>query len=153
VRAAQRHALLALSIALLSAALLASSLVAPAGAAATTTTREAKLLARISHARVKHGLPALQTTPKLMKYARQHSQDMAARAALFHTSNFGVICCWSRIGENIAYNATVRRVHRAFMHSPGHRANILDPRFRQVGVGNVKRDGVLWVTEVFTKPA
>jgi hypothetical protein len=38
------------------------------------------------------------------------------------------------------------------MHSAPHRANILDPRMRQVGVGIVKRDGALWVTEVFRDP-
>jgi uncharacterized protein YkwD len=57
------------------------------------------------------------------------------------------------IGENIAYNASVRRVHRAFMRSPGHRANILNPHIRRVGVGIVERAGQLWVTEIFTKPS
>jgi uncharacterized protein YkwD len=88
-----------------------------------------------------------------MSYAHEHSSDMAARTDLFHTSNFSVVCCWSAIGENIAYNVTVRRAHRALMASPGHRANILDPRMRRVGVGVVERHGRLWVTEIFTKPA
>jgi uncharacterized protein YkwD len=44
-------------------------------------------------------------------------------------------------------------MHRAFMHSPGHRANILNPAFRQAGIGIVKINGNLWVTEVFRRPA
>jgi uncharacterized protein YkwD len=139
------------STALLSAGLLASSVLAPAAASATTS-REAALLARIDHAREVHGLAPLRPKPGLMAYAREHSAKMASADYLFHTRDFSVVCCWSAIGENIAYNATVRRAHRAFMGSPGHRANILDPRMRRVGVGIVERNGELWVTEVFTKP-
>jgi uncharacterized protein YkwD len=152
VRPARRPAVLALSTALLSFALLGGTLIAPPGAAAKSS-REAALLGKIDHARAKHGLAPLKAKPKLMKYARHHSSAMAAQDDLFHTGNFGVVCCWSMIGENIAYNASVRRVHRAFMHSPGHRANILNPHMRRVGVGIVERNGQLWVTEIFTKPS
>ena len=48
---------------------------------------------------------------------------------------------------------SVRELHRAFLRSPAHRANILDPRKRVVGVGLVSSGGRLWVTELFTKPA
>jgi uncharacterized protein YkwD len=152
MRAVLRPAVLALTTALLSTSLLAGSLVAPAGAAATSN-RETALLAKINHARAAHGLRLLRPRANLMRYAGQHSAAMAARHDLYHTTNFGVVCCWSMIGENIAYNSSVRRVHRAFMGSPGHRANILNPRMRRVGVGIVNRGGTLWVTEIFTKPA
>jgi uncharacterized protein YkwD len=151
-RLLRNRALAGLSTALLSAGLLAGSLLTPPAASATTN-REAALLARIDHAREVHGLAPLRAKPSLMAYAREHSTDMASQADLFHTRDFSVVCCWSVIGENIAYNATVRRAHRAFMGSPGHRANILDPRMRRVGVGVVERNGELWVTEVFTKPS
>jgi uncharacterized protein YkwD len=137
---------------MLSVTLLGSSLLAPPGAAARSSS-EAALLVKIDHARAKHGLGPLKAKPKLMRYAQQHSEAMAAQYDLFHTRDFGVVCCWSMIGENIAYNTTVRRVHRAFMHSPGHRANILNSHMRRVGVGIVERGGNLWVTEIFTKPA
>jgi uncharacterized protein YkwD len=157
VRPGIRPALLALTTALLSATmlsatLLGATLVAPPGAAATIS-REAKLIHKINHARAVHGLSALRTKPSLMSYAGAHSAAMAARHELYHTTNFGVVCCWSAIGENIAYNSTVRRVHRALMGSPGHRANVLNPRMRRVGVGIVERGGELWVTEIFTRPS
>jgi uncharacterized protein YkwD len=151
-RLLRRPAALCLATALLSAGLLGGSLLAPAAASATTS-REAALLAKIDHAREVRGLPPLRANPSLMTYARKHSADMALHDFLFHTRNFSVVCCWRIIGENVAYNATVRRAHRAFMASPGHRANILDPRMRRVGVGIVERNGELWVTEVFTKPS
>jgi uncharacterized protein YkwD len=151
-RLLRRRLALCLSTALLSAGLIGGGLLSPAAASATTN-REAALLARIDHAREVHGLAPLHATPSLMAYARKHSAAMASRDFLYHTRDFSVVCCWRLIGENIAYNATVRRVHRAFMGSPGHRANILDPRMRRVGVGIVERNGELWVTEVFTKPS
>jgi Uncharacterized protein with SCP/PR1 domains len=142
---------LALSTALLSAGLLGGPLLAPAGAA-TTTSREAALLASIGQARAEHGLAPLRPNVRLMAHARRHSAAMAVRDRLFHTLNYGAVCCWSAIGENIASAVTVVRIDRAFMASPRHRANILDPRMRRVGVGVVESGGRLWVTEVFSKP-
>jgi uncharacterized protein YkwD len=39
------------------------------------------------------------------------------------------------------------------MASPAHRANILDRRWRGVGVGVVSSGGYLWVTEIFRQPS
>jgi hypothetical protein len=36
------------------------------------------------------------------------------------------------------------------MHSPGHRANILDPRLNEIGVGLVRHGGYLWAVEDFS---
>ncbi len=152
MRAGLRPAVLALSTALLSAGLLGATLLAPAGAAATTK-REAALLAKISEDRVEHGLAPLRTKTSLMEHAQRHSAAMAIRNRLFHTVHFGAICCWSAIGENVAYDETVAHAERAFMASPGHRANILDQDMSRVGVGVVEEAGQIWVTEVFSKPA
>jgi uncharacterized protein YkwD len=147
-----RATLTTLPVAALSAALLALSLLAPSSASAATS-RETTMLAKINHARASHGLKPLRQNAGLTRYARTHARQMAARGYLFHTPNFRAICCWSAIGENVGYNRTVTRMHRAFMHSPGHRANILNPAFRQAGIGIVKINGNLWVTEVFRRPA
>ena len=77
---------------------------------------------------------------------------MQRAGALFHTSNFSIICCWSAIAENVGVGYSVRGLHRAFLRSTAHRANILDPGMRQIGLGVVSRDGRLWVTEVFRDP-
>jgi uncharacterized protein YkwD len=92
VRPVRRPAVLALSTALLSFALLGSTLLAPPGAVARSS-REAGLLAKIDHARAKHSLAPLKAKPKLMKYARHHAAAMAAQHDLFHTPDFGVVCC------------------------------------------------------------
>lgn len=150
MRRALHVPLVGLSTALLSLLLAFGGLLAPPSASATTN-REARLLTQINHSRAVHGLRPLHARPGLMRYARDHARSMAARGYLFHTSNFNVICCWSAIAENIGVNVTVRSVHRAFMHSPPHRANLLNPRLRAVGVGVVRSHGQLWVTEIFRR--
>jgi uncharacterized protein YkwD len=78
---------------------------------------------------------------------------MASATTLFHTADFATICCWTAIAENVGMADSVRSLHRALMRSPAHRANILDPQMRVVGVGVVAAGGQLWATELFTKPA
>jgi len=136
----------------LGAVLVASVLTGPAAASAATSTREARMVAAINHTRVAHGLAPLRPVASLMRYARSHTRAMAARGYLYHTSNFSVICCWSVVAENIGYGQTVAGLHRAFMASPPHRANLLNGRLRQVGIGIVVRGDAIWVTEVFRRP-
>ena len=123
---------------------------APAGA---TTTRAARLVEKINTARANHGLPPLRTSPDLMAAARTHSAAMSGQGLLFHTASFSSLCCWNAIAENVGMGYSVRVLHRAFMHSAPHRANILDRRMEQVGVGFVSVNGQLWVTEVFRSRA
>jgi uncharacterized protein YkwD len=42
---------------------------------------------------------------------------------------------FSAAGENLALAPTVQIAHDGLMNSPGHRANILNPRYRRVGIG------------------
>jgi serralysin len=150
VRSSIRAVLLALITAIISVALASGTLVAPPSASAGTS-REASLLARVNAARTSHGLHALASNRYLADYARAHARQMAERGGLFHTANFNVVCCWTAVGENIAWNGTVNRVHVSLMNSPPHRANILNGNFRQVGIGIVKYRGQLWVTQVFRR--
>jgi uncharacterized protein YkwD len=140
------------------------ALVAPAAQAQTTlrwstTTQSpaesdvaAYLVRRINAARAAHGLAPLTVRADLTRHARAHSGRMAVGRQLFHTPSLAVICCWSAIAENVAYDRTARGAHRGLMASPGHRANILHPSMRAVGVGVVRSHGVYWVTQVFRRP-
>jgi uncharacterized protein YkwD len=109
------------------------------------------MLAKVNAARASRGVRRLRANTYLATYARQHSRKMAVQRGLFHTANFNVVCCWSAIGENVAWNSTVSRAHTSLMNSPGHRVNILNPTYRQVGIGIVKSGGQLWVTQVFRR--
>jgi uncharacterized protein YkwD len=44
---------------------------------------------------------------------------------------------WMKLGENVGYGGSIDEVHVAYMHSPGHRANILDPTFTSMGAAAV----------------
>lgn len=126
--------------------------VAGAPAAQADTTPAAYLVQRINAARAAHGLAALRVSADLSSNARAHSASMSGRRTLFHTGDFQVLCCWSSISENVAYNATARGAHRGLMRSPHHRANILDPAKRAVGIGVVRSGGLLWITQLFRQP-
>lgn len=135
---------------LTAAALVATTLTGARGASASTT--ESAFVSKINAARAAHGLRALTVRSDLTSYARSHSAAMAKAGALFHTSDFSVVCCFRSAAENVGFGADVSTIHSMFMDSAGHRANILDPAMREVGVGTVTVGGVIWVTEVFRQP-
>jgi uncharacterized protein YkwD len=99
-----------------------------------------------------HGLPALVSDRRLARAATQHSRDMVARQYFAHVSLSGATFAsriaqtgWLRnraswvIGENLAWGsgslATPRAIVASWMTSPAHRANVLQFRFRHVGIG------------------
>lgn len=83
-------------------------------------------------------------------FAHEHpdtGQDVGDRA-----DNSGY--SWQVIGENLAAGQqTAQDVMDAWMDSPGHRANILDARFTEIGIGVQQGGdfGIYWV-QVFGKP-
>jgi uncharacterized protein YkwD len=117
-----------------------------------TSPAEDRLAALVNQARERRDLPRLRLRATLSAYAHHHSRQMATANLLFHTSDFNVICCWRWIAENIGFAPDVLTVHRAFMESDEHRANILDPTMRGLGIG-VVFDGLrIWATEIFREP-
>ncbi len=102
--------------------------------------------------RARHGLPRLSESPRLRRAAKRHSSHMVDARFFDHTSPSGTTMLdrirrtgytsgargWS-LGENIAWGsgrlATASQIQRAWMKSPGHRANILQRSFRQIGIG------------------
>jgi uncharacterized protein YkwD len=105
----------------------------------------AEMLARVNAARKRAGAPPLRSNADLDQAAQRHAQDMLARDYFAHESPEGktvrdraraVGYDWRRIGENIAKGQfSVDEVMETWMNSPGHRRNILDPAFKELGVG------------------
>jgi uncharacterized protein YkwD len=91
------------------------------------------------------GLAPLTNNTKLTNAAVAHSRDMAQRNYDAHNTPEGVTpdqrltqagYVFSWWGENIANGyKTPRQVMAAWMASPGHRANILNPNFKEIGIG------------------
>lgn len=142
-----------------SLALVALAVPATSGAQTVTDKNllETSVVKRVNAIRRNHGLRPLKVVPRLAKAADRHASSMAAASYFRHElytptratnwTGFGTWIRWfwpgpgySRwgAGENLAWGApklTAYGTVRSWMRSPGHRANILNPRWRQIGVG------------------
>jgi uncharacterized protein YkwD len=119
---------------------------------------EQRFVELINRERERAGVPSLKVDERLVKAAREHSARMAQAKTLSHQIG-GEPRLSNRLAatgirfnsdaENVAYDSEVESAHTGFMHSPGHRENILSPKYNTVGVGVVRSGDVLWVTEDF----
>jgi uncharacterized protein YkwD len=129
------------------------SLVAPPAQAQTTGRYEDQARAVTNHKRVDHDLRRLQKGPCVQRFAERQARRMARRERLYHQDLDVVMrrCNLSTAGENVAYGyPTGRRVVRAWMRSDGHRRNILDRRFRLLGMAAARDDdGTVYAAQVF----
>ena len=137
--------------------LLLALLVSGAGSLAIAPTAQASdagsFVSSINAARRSAGLPALSTSSTLASVAASWARTMASSGNLAHNPRLtSQVSGWKYIGENVGVGADVPSLHRAFMNSAPHRANILSSHYTQVGVGAVVRDGRVWVAEVFRRP-
>ena len=113
---------------------------------------EKRFARKMNKARRRSGRRRLSLDPEASKVAMTHTRSMFRRATLFHSPHSQLgrrVTRWSVLGENIGVGGGVKSLHKAFMASQLHRANILYSRFRHVGVGAAKKRGRLWVTVVF----
>jgi uncharacterized protein YkwD len=131
--------------------------VAVAAASAAPRTTPTIRLARaavclINTRRTARGLPRLRINNRLSKAAKWHTHDMVRRSYFGHVSRrgrdvvdrlygaryLGGRFAWT-VGENLAWGSgklgTPRQIVRSWMHSAGHRRNMLDARFREIGIG------------------
>lgn len=127
---------------------------------------EARVVELVNEARAANGnLPPLRRIPALSKSARYHATDLGTDNYFNHDSydrSGGAlqrVCgafermrrwySYNAAGENIAAGyGTPEEVMAGWMRSEGHRENILDPNFREIGVGYYQGAGdygVYWV--------
>ena len=95
--------------------------------------------------RARYGLPPLTLCPWLLSSARRHATWMTQTQNLTHTT--------ASVAENIAMGQTsCPEVVRSWMNSPGHRANILDPSYRRIGVASyITPDGTIFWCQQFLR--
>ena len=114
---------------------------------AISSEDEAEMLALVNAERSLVGLPALVADPELAAVARLHAIEMFNEGYFSHDSpNTGTP--FDRLsargvqyrfaGENLAFAPDVEGAHEGLMDSPGHRANIVEPGYRRVGIGAVE---------------
>jgi len=109
--------------------------------------------------RTSDGLPALAVNASLTAVAQAWANQLAAANVLSHNPALrDQVSDWSVLGENVGMAGDVPTVQAAFMASPPHKANILDPRYTQMGVGSATSIypscgcKVLWVVVDFRRP-
>ncbi|MFJ1538714.1 CAP domain-containing protein [Micromonospora chalcea] len=132
---------------------------------ATATTQLSaelqKVVTLVNEERAKAGCKALTVNAKLNLAAQRHSQDQADHKKMDHTGSNGsqpwdrvkaAGYSYSMVGENVAWNyQTPAAVMEGWMNSEGHRKNILNCSYTQIGVGVARSNGPYW-TQVFATP-
>jgi uncharacterized protein YkwD len=141
------------------------AVVVPLSAAAPTAEvlpeAEAALLAMVNQARRIRRLSPLVMDPSLRQVARLHSRDMATKGFVGHGSSGGAsfthrlgtaVPGGTFVGENVTLARSVEQAHSAFVASSPHLRNILEPRFRRVGIGVAGAGDLgLFVTQDFAE--
>lgn len=105
---------------------------------------EQQMFLMLNKERQSRGLGTLVFDQEITKVAREHSKDMLSRGYFSHSTPEGISpfdrlskgnIQYSYAGENLALAPNVFLAMQGLMNSPGHKANILSPNFRKVGVG------------------
>lgn len=114
--------------------------------------------------RKENGLPPIVWSEDMAKVARLHSESMARYKYFSHAGLDGSMVNdradslgfsnWRAIGENIAYNRgyenPVEFACQRWMQSQSHRENILNPRWKEAGIGvAITEEGTYYFTQVF----
>ena len=121
---------------------------------------EQYLFAAANAERAQRGLQPLHWEERLHHAAQRHAYEMAERQSISHQypgepdlANRGRIAGarFTVIAENVAEAWSAPEIHDAWMHSPDHRANLLDPRVNAVGISVERRGSDLYAVEDFER--
>ncbi len=124
------------------------------------TVAEQYLLAAANEARANQGLAPLRLDPVLSEASAQHAREMADHDAISHQFDgepelaqraASAGAHFSVIAENVGEAPTSPIIHDLWMHSPGHRANLLDPDVDSIGIAIVTRNNQLYAVEDFAR--
>jgi uncharacterized protein YkwD len=123
------------------------------------TQSEAKLLVLVNAERQKNNLIILSVNPKLTDVAQKYSLQMFEQQFISHTDKDGNTTKdrleqagipFVYAGENLVLSPDVTLAHSGLMNSRSHRENILNPVFRQIGIGIIDGgEAGLMITELF----
>jgi uncharacterized protein YkwD len=119
------------------------------------------LLEATNRERSAAGLQPLKWDEALATAARQHAQVMVSQNLLLHqcldeppldqrAAKAGAR--FSMIAENIAVGPNPETIHNGWMHSPGHRKNILNAEVSAVGIATMRGSGGLFAVQDFSRP-
>ena len=104
-----------------------------------TGDAESEFIADINQLRQSRGLNALVVDPELTSQAKIWASTMNDAGQIFHSQNLasGISANWAKLGENVGVGGDVPVLFQAFVDSPSHYENLVDPAYAYVGVGVV----------------
>ncbi len=119
-----------------------------------------ELMALANRARMQNGAGRLEWDPQLTEAARKHCLLMAQEGPIAHryggepglSDRAGQAGAhFSLIEENVAVGPSTAEIHDEWMHSPGHRSNLLNKDVNRVGIAVVRARGVLYATADYSR--
>jgi uncharacterized protein YkwD len=119
-----------------------------------------RVLRMVNNTRDNHDLHLVKIDRSLTRKALRHTRKMIADGAIYDPRNLSRILRgepWSTVGaSNTGCAGTLPSLHRALMHSPEHRAIILNKDVRRIGIGVIKENARnacgrhwFWETQLF----
>ena len=147
----------ALVLGLLGATALVAVPLTQVAQASASQTYETSVYNNTNVQRAKNDRGALRGARCLDTYAERQARRMADEQRMYHQQLGPILkaCKLSMVGENVAYGySNGRAAVTAWMNSPGHRANILNGKYRLIAVGAAQDDDGRWyVAQVFGRSA
>jgi uncharacterized protein YkwD len=129
------------------------------GEKSSPSAAEKLLFEQLNESRVLAGLAPLHWDGKLAAAAHEHCVVMVRHEALSHQFAgepdlleriSGTGAAFSALAENVAVAPTAEEIHYEWMHSPPHRANILDPKLTAVGVAAIQGHKGVYAVQDFS---
>jgi len=130
----------------------------PQGAGSESAAAEQELFRMTNRDRAEAGVPELEWNEWLAQAARKHAAEMARRGRLSHQFPgepglrdrvAATSIHFNASAENIALGLITAGINQDWMLSPGHRANILDPKYNAIGVAVVRNGDELYAVTDF----
>lgn len=141
------------SRALIVCTLIAVILASAAPAEASISPAQQRMYNLIQHTREAHHVHTLRWNARVARIAQHHSERMALLRKLFHSKTVGSRLSkagCSTWGEAVGMSSqSLKAIRTMWLKDATHRAILLDPHYRRVGVGVVRSHGAWWVTADF----
>ena len=124
-------------------------------AAADASSTESAFVSKINSLRSSKGLGTLTVHGELTSIGRAWAGQMASVGEISHNPNFPnqVGANWLKLGENVGRGYDVNSLFDAFVRSPAHYKNLVDPAFTHVGVGVVMSGNTIFTSHQFMQLA
>mmetsp|Transcript_1230 Transcript_1230/g.3174 ORF Transcript_1230/g.3174 Transcript_1230/m.3174 type:complete len:204 (-) Transcript_1230:110-721(-) len=104
----------------------------------------------VNRERIRRRMDPLVRDLQLDEVARRQAEAAMESGKVKHSqaAPCGLVC--RRLGENVACGKTIRAIHNDMMHSPSDKRNILDARYKRMGMGTARgEDGILYLCQIF----